>query len=137
MALAAWVGLLITAINLIPIGQLDGGHIAKALLGEKHERVSARINIALPVLGLVQGIAMIVIAQRAGADLGDTLSYAQSGAVPWLIWGALLYWMRQRAEAYHPPVGDTPLTPGRRRAAIVMMILLVLIFIPVPFRPVL
>jgi membrane-associated protease RseP (regulator of RpoE activity) len=137
MAFAAWVGFLITAINLLPIGQLDGGHIAKALLGERHETLSLRLNIALPILGAVQGIAMLVIAKRAGADWTDTLQYAQSGAVPWLIWGALLYWMRQRADAYHPPVGDAPLSPGRRRAAIGMLVLCVLLFIPVPFRPVL
>lgn len=137
MAFAAWVGFLITAINLIPIGQLDGGHIAKALFGERHEALSARLNIALPVLGLVQGAVMLVIARDAGADWSDTLSYAQSGAVPWLFWGGLLYWMRQRAGAYHPPVGDAPLTPGRRRAAIAMLILCALLFIPVPFRPVL
>ena len=137
MAFAAWVGFLITAINLIPIGQLDGGHIAKSLLGERHEKLSARINIALPILGLVQGAVMTVIAQRAGADFWDTVQYAQSGAVPWLFWGGLLFAMRQRADEYHPPVGDTPLTPGRRIAAIAMMVLMVLLFIPVPFRPVL
>lgn len=137
MAFAAWVGFLITAINLLPIGQLDGGHIAKALLGDKHEKLSARLNVALPILGVVQGTVMLVIALRADADWIDTLLYAQSGAVPWLIWGALLYWMRQRADAYHPPVGDAPLSPGRRRAAIGMLVLCVLLFIPVPFRPVL
>ncbi|MFN0253515.1 MAG: site-2 protease family protein [Kofleriaceae bacterium] len=137
MAFAAWVGLLITAINLLPIGQLDGGHIAKALLGERHERLSLHLNIALPILGVVQGVVMLVIAVRADTDWGDTLRYAQSGAVPWLLWGGLLYWMRQRAAAYHPPVGAKPLSPNRRRAAIAMMILCVLLFIPVPFRPVL
>lgn len=137
MAFAAWVGFLITAINLLPIGQLDGGHIAKALLGERHEKLSGWLNVALPVLGVVQGTVMLVIALRAGAGGADTLRYAQSGAVPWLLWGALLYWMRQRADAYHPPVGDAPLTPARRRAAIAMLVLCVLLFIPVPFRPVL
>src|SRR5262249_48648354 len=37
MAMAAWVGLLVTMINLMPIGQLDGGHVARAALGERHE----------------------------------------------------------------------------------------------------
>lgn len=137
MAFAAWVGLLITAINLIPIGQLDGGHIARALLGDRHETLSARLNLALPVLGVVQGAVMLVIAWRAGASTSGTLAYAQSGVLPWLIWGALLYGMRRRSGAYHPPVGEVPLSPGRRRAAIAMLILCVLLFIPVPFRPVL
>ena len=52
MALAAWVGLLVTMINLMPIGQLDGGHVARAALGDRHERLSARLHVALPLVGL-------------------------------------------------------------------------------------
>lgn len=137
MALAAWVGLLITAVNLMPVGQLDGGHIAKAMLGERHEVFSRALNIALPIFGIAVGAVMFAIAQHDGASLGDSLRYTQSGVLPWMFWGLLLYVMRQRAGEYHPPVGDTPLTPGRKRAAIFMFGLLVLLFVPVPFRPVL
>jgi membrane-associated protease RseP (regulator of RpoE activity) len=137
MAFAAWVGLLITAINLLPIGQLDGGHIAKALLGERHEKLSLYLNIALPILGLVIGVAMAIIAHGAGKGAWDSLDYAKSGLIPWLVWSTLLYVMRQRSGVYHPPVGDTPLSPGRKRAAIAMLVLCAILFIPVPFRPVL
>lgn len=137
MAFAAWVGLLITAINLLPIGQLDGGHIAKALFGDRHEKLSLYLNIALPIFGVLQGIGMAIAAHAVGKGVIDSLDYGKSGAIPWLLWSALLYAMRQRAGMYHTPVGDAPLSPWRRRAAIAMMILLVLLFIPVPFRPVL
>ncbi|HET7503279.1 MAG TPA: site-2 protease family protein [Kofleriaceae bacterium] len=135
MAFAGWVGLLITMINLMPIGQLDGGHVARAALGQSHEKWSGRLHVALPVLGLAVGSVMFELARRAGRDVGDALSYAQSGVLPWLVWTLMLGWMRRQAGEYHPPVGDTPLDPRRRRYAIAMLVIFLLIATPVPFRP--
>ncbi|HEY0992170.1 MAG TPA: site-2 protease family protein, partial [Kofleriaceae bacterium] len=135
MAFAGWVGLLITMINLMPIGQLDGGHIARAALGQSHETLSRRLHVALPVLGAACGGAMFAIAQRAGRDVLESLSYAQSGLLPWLIWTLMLGWMRRQAGEYHPPVGDTPLDSRRRRYAVAMLLIFLLIATPVPFRP--
>ena len=135
MAFAGWVGLLITMINLMPIGQLDGGHVARAALGQSHEKWSGRLHVALPILGFGVGGAMFVLAQRAGRDVTDSLSYAQSGVLPWLVWTLMLGWMRRQAGEYHPPVGDTPLDPRRRRYAIAMLVIFLLIATPVPFRP--
>jgi membrane-associated protease RseP (regulator of RpoE activity) len=135
MANAAWVGFLVTAINLMPIGQLDGGHIARAAFGEAHERWSQRFNLALPVVGIVVGAYMYLDARGAGKDLGDALTYARSGFLPWMIWALLLAVFRHRAGEYHPPVGETPLDPKRRAAAILMLVIFVMIVTPVPFRP--
>ena len=135
MANAAWVGFLVTAINLMPIGQLDGGHIARAAFGEAHERWSQRFNLALPVVGIVVGTFMYLDARGAGKDLGDALTYARSGFLPWMIWALLLAVFRHRAGEYHPPVGETPLDPKRRVAAILMLVIFVMIVTPVPFRP--
>ncbi len=135
MAFAGWVGLLITMINLMPIGQLDGGHIARAALGQSHERWSGRLHIALPIVGLTAGGVMFVLAQRAGKDIGAALSYAQSGVLPWMLWTLMLGWMRRRAGEYHPPVADAPLDSRRRRYAIAMLVIFLLIATPVPFRP--
>ena len=52
MAFAGWAGLLMTMINLIPIGQLDGGHVAFALLGERQHRVSRIALALLPIVAL-------------------------------------------------------------------------------------
>ena len=132
MAFAAWVGLLVTAINLMPIGQLDGGHIARAVLGQSHERWSARLNVALPALGVVVGGVMLVRASHAGLAFWDALLYAKDGALPWMIWAVLLGLMRRSAGEYHPPVGDVPLDGRRRIGAVVMAVIFVLIVTPVP-----
>ncbi|MBA3458030.1 MAG: site-2 protease family protein [Deltaproteobacteria bacterium] len=137
MALAAWVGLLVTAINLMPIGQLDGGHVARAALGERHERLSQRLNIALPAVGIAVGSIMLVSAFGAGKDLFAALSYASYGAIPWCMWAVLLGFMRRQAGEYHPPVSEELLDPRRRLQAIGMLVLFVLIVTPVPMRPVL
>ena len=70
-------------------------------------------------------------------DLGDAASYGSYGVIPWTMWAVLLALMRRQAGEYHPPVGDTPLDPTRRRRAFAMLVVFCLIATPVPFRPVL
>jgi membrane-associated protease RseP (regulator of RpoE activity) len=137
MALAAWVGLLVTMINLMPIGQLDGGHIARAALGQAHEKWSARLHVALPIIGISVGTVMFVVARNAGKGFGDSLEYASSGLIPWMIWTLLLGWMRGSAGEYHPAVDDEPLVGWRRVAAVGMLLLFLAILTPVPWRSVL
>ncbi|MGE0546724.1 MAG: site-2 protease family protein [Kofleriaceae bacterium] len=139
MAFAAWVGLLVTAINLMPIGQLDGGHVAKAVLGDAHERWSKRLNVLLPIIGLSIGGVMLVQASAARPEWGavQALKYAMHGVVPWVVWSVLLFAMRRQAGEYHPAVGDAPLTPTRRVLAFGMLVVFILVLTPVPFRPVL
>src|SRR5258706_2900852 len=78
-AFAASPRLLITLINLLPIGQLDGGHVTRAALGQRHEKWSRRLHLALPVVGLAVASAMFVAATRAGRDLEAAASYALYG----------------------------------------------------------
>jgi len=137
MAFAGWVGLLVTMINLMPIGQLDGGHVARAALGQHHETWSTRLHVALPIIGFTVGTVMLVMARKAGHDWSAAMNYASSGLVPWLVWTLLLGWMRRSAGEYHPPVGEAPLDPLRRKAALGLLIVFILIATPVPFRPVL
>ncbi len=137
MAFAAWVGLLITMINLMPIGQLDGGHVARAALGQSHEKWSARLHVLLPFIALAVFAVMLATALRDGHGFWPAVNYAKDGAIPWLVWTLLLAWMRRQSGEYHPPVGDAPLDPVRRALAFGMLVIFVLIATPVPFREVL
>lgn len=135
MAFAAWVGLLVTMINLIPVGQLDGGHVARAAIGNRHEAISAKLHAALPIIGLAIAGAMFTLSLHAGHGVLDSITYATYGLGPWCAWFLLLTYMKRQAGEYHPPVGDAPLSPGRRRAAWAMLVIFLLIATPVPFRP--
>src|SRR5881296_1788816 len=107
MADAAWAGFLVTALNLFPVGQLDGGRIAYALFGRRHRAVGIATFAALLGLGAV------------------------TGAVNWFVWAALLFFM----VGFHhsPPLDDlTPLSPGRRLTGILALVLLVLLVPPIP-----
>jgi membrane-associated protease RseP (regulator of RpoE activity) len=136
LAFAAWVGLLITMINLIPIGQLDGGHIAKAIFGDRHERMSLWLHRGLLVVGLavVGWVVADVLASGALPPLGAAVHGLSTGA-PWLVWAALLALLKRMGGGeYHPAVEGAPLT-GRRRALVAgVAVLFVVIFTPVPLR---
>ncbi|HEU5359769.1 MAG TPA: site-2 protease family protein [Candidatus Deferrimicrobiaceae bacterium] len=104
VAFAGWIGLLVTALNLLPSGQLDGGHIAYALFGGAYTRVARTIPFLLLPLGLLWG--------------------------GWFIWAVLLMILGTN----HPPplFDEIPLTPGRRRLGIAAALLFVLCFTPNP-----
>jgi len=104
---AAWVGFLVTALNLLPIGQLDGGRIAYALFGRNHRRVGLIAFVMLLALGIA------------------------TGASNWLVWAALVFFLV--GFEHSPPLDDiTPLSTGRRLVGVVCLILLVLLIPPVP-----
>jgi len=105
VAFAGWIGFFVTALNLIPIGQLDGGHIMYALMGERH----AKLSMAL--VGVMVGLGLLV----------------WEG---WLVWGALLIILGFR----HPPIiySEIPLDDRRKRIGWFAVAIFVFTFIPVP-----
>jgi membrane-associated protease RseP (regulator of RpoE activity) len=103
VARAAWIGMLATALNLLPIGQLDGGHILYALVSDKHRLLSRIFIIALIPMGLRWW--------------------------PWWLWAAVLFVIARR----HPLIEDpVPLGAGRRWLAVVAMIVFLLCFTIAP-----
>ena len=110
--LAAWAGLLVTAFNLFPIGQLDGGHVAYALWGHKAWKL-ARISVSV-IFGW--GLVLIMMGNQAGST--------------WLVWGGLSSLMGPR---HPPPLNDvTPLDGKRKLLGWAMIAVFVIIIIPVP-----
>jgi membrane-associated protease RseP (regulator of RpoE activity) len=124
VAFAGWAGLLVTAINLLPLGQLDGGHVAYALFGRRKRYVSSAV-----IGGFIA--------------LGVFLSYY------WLFWGLLgllfvlvvrlkrperLYRMASRLR--HPQTFDEaiPLDRGRRCVGALIILIFILSFMPAPIK---
>jgi len=111
MAFAAWFGMLATALNLLPIGQLDGGHISYAVFGS---RLSTYVTFA------TVAIAMVLA----------------TFAASWIVWTTLTVLMLVLFGPRHPRVFDEHLPLDRRRLALAAFALLifVLCFTPAPIR---
>ena len=106
MAWAGWAGLLVTALNLIPLGTLDGGHVLYTLLGKRAAQLFWPVLAVLLLLGFVWD--------------------------GWWVWAFLLLFFGRR---YAEPLDDvTPLDPKRRGVAIFGLVLFVLVFTPVPLQ---
>ncbi len=104
VAWAGWAGLLVTALNLIPAGQLDGGHVLFVLLGNKARAILPFILTALVVLGTVWP--------------------------GWWLWAFLIFIL---GRTYAEPLDQiTALDPNRRAVAILGLVVFILVFTPVP-----
>jgi len=115
VALAGWAGLLVTALNLMPVGTLDGGHVAYGLFGEKARKI-------FPVM-----IGLLITLSFLPTLL--TLSIA-SFNFSWLLWGMILFWL---GNVRTQPLDDiTTLDPKRRALGIFILIVFVLLFTPIP-----
>jgi len=110
MAFAAWFGLLATALNLFPVGQFDGGHVAYAVFGK-------------PATKLTLGMVVIAI----GLTMFST---------SWLVWTVLMVVMIAVIGPEHPPTLDdhVPLDRARLAMAIFGLVMLILCFTPAPLE---
>jgi membrane-associated protease RseP (regulator of RpoE activity) len=107
IAFAGWIGLLVTSLNLLPIGQLDGGHITYALLGEKHEWISKGMIPVLIVLGI-------------------------SFWLGWIVWAVIMIFLGYR----HPPVLYPWIHLDRKRKIVgwIALAIFILTFTPAPVK---
>ncbi|MGE0449861.1 MAG: site-2 protease family protein [Vicinamibacterales bacterium] len=111
MAFAAWFGLLATALNLFPIGQLDGGHISYAVLGRRSSHVT------LLMIGCAVALTWF--------------------SMSWLVWTILMIVMLFAFGRHHPRTfdEDIPLDGGRKLLALFALAMFVLCFTPAPIEP--
>ncbi len=133
-ALAGWAGLLVTMINLIPFGQLDGGHVAYALLGPRQDRLARWVLGLLPLVTIFTGAWYGGKALRAGLPWEVVAVEALAGW-HWLLWALVLRAMVRFSGWTHPPTEDATLSPGRRWVARFTLALFVLLFMPSWVRP--
>lgn len=108
---AAWASLLVTALNLFPVGQLDGGHVVYAATGPRiHKWVSRIVAVSVAVLAII-----------------SIIFYSSP---VWLLWSGVLFFL---LKVGHPPlVTEEPLGKARIALAIVALIVFLLCFMPVP-----
>ncbi len=130
---AGWLGMLVTMINLLPIGQLDGGHVAFALLGERHGLISRLFLGGLFALGAAVMLWYGIGAWRAGLAGEEFVSRAMVG-FNWIFWGGLLLLLRRRMLS-HPPTDDDHLPVAHRAAGWLCVLVFVLTFMPYVMRP--
>jgi membrane-associated protease RseP (regulator of RpoE activity) len=107
VAMAGWAGLLVTALNLMPVGQLDGGHVLYSLVGQRAKALTWPIILALAAMGFLLSPA-------------------------WFLWAGLIFFFGQS----HPdPLDDvTRLDVPRKIVAVVVLLIFVLTFTPVPMQ---
>jgi membrane-associated protease RseP (regulator of RpoE activity) len=124
--LAAWVGLFVTMLNLLPIGQLDGGHVAYALLGKRQDRATLVVHRSLLAFFFVS------LAGHQWRDLAAGVGFAHLGrsvnnSLFWLVWfevlGSLGAWTRQAPSPRLVDDEEEDLAPSTRLFATVLLVI--------------
>jgi membrane-associated protease RseP (regulator of RpoE activity) len=131
MAFAGWGGMFLTMMNMLPWGQLDGGHIAYALFGDRQHRFARWVRRGL-LLAFVYNLVVLlgpVLLHRSSQPW-----YAAIGAsIFWLLLYGITGLMGYFFGEDHPPFEPGPLGTGRKVLAAACLVMFVLLFMPTPF----
>ena len=115
-----WFGLLLTSLNLMPVGQLDGGHISYVLFGDKHKYIAYIVFVLLLIFGLLGFLPLLGI-------------NFELGSINWLVWAILIRFV---IKIIHPPACEDinqPLSPARKYLGWLTFFIFITSFFPVPF----
>ncbi len=129
---AGWLGSVVTALNLLPVGQLDGGHIVYAMFGRKgHKLIAKSFLVFITILGIPSFIELLLLLVNPGlAALVPEmlLRHSWSG---WILWAFILH---RFLGTDHPPARyEHALDPRRRGLGWIATVIFILTFTPVPF----
>jgi len=113
VVIGGWVGAFVTFLNLLPVGQLDGAHIARSLLGDR----MGKLQLAVPVALFALAGYLVVFRDGQAATL-------------WGFWGVLALLFSRAGSA--TPLDETPLGAGRWAVGLLTVVLGALCFVPVP-----
>jgi len=136
-AFAAWAGFFLTFLNLLPFGQLDGGHVAYALFGRKQNKLAA-VMLFMPVAMLIYNFWRFALpavkkAMSSGvSSLGTHDVLPLSSLPPWVMLLILMLVFRRLSGSDHPPVDDKHLSTSRQVIAAGTLALFIALFMPSP-----
>jgi hypothetical protein len=113
---AGWFGLFVTALNLIPMGQFDGGHLIYTMFGKFHRKIAqisfyALLAISAPALS--DSLLRILLGFVYKHEVGQIVPFAQYSWSAWFFWAMIALYI---VKLYHPPVADETPIDGRRMA---------------------
>ncbi len=101
VAFAAWAGMFVTMINLLPVGQLDGGHVAYALLGRRQDRAAVFVHRSMLAFFFVSLVSLVGRDVRAGMGLYRLGSHVNNSLF-WLVWFELIAILGQLSARAQP-----------------------------------
>ncbi|MFO7769558.1 MAG: site-2 protease family protein [bacterium] len=128
---AAWVGLLVTMLNLLPLGMLDGGHISYAALGKRQWKAAPWLLAAVAAMGVLIHYWWLMVLVFFGVVLlvgGLAARWVYKVKIPF----SALY--RGRVLKHPPVPNEEPLDPVRRGVALLCLVIFLLCFLPVPIE---
>ena len=132
--ITGWFGLLVTSLNLLPAGQLDGGHILYAMLDKYHRtigRITAAVLACMGFIGSFPAIAeLLKMGNFSPISTGNLTSLPAIFWPGWLFWALLIMFV---IKTGHPTMEDhEPLTPNRKLIGCSAIVMFVLCFSPAP-----
>ncbi|MDQ3021216.1 MAG: site-2 protease family protein [Bacteroidota bacterium] len=118
-----WFGLLITSLNMLPVGQLDGGHISYAMFGEKHKYVAYCVFVLLIIFGLLGLLPL------AGFNI-------DFGSINWIIWAVLIFFIIKIKHPQTYSESEEPLDSRRMLTGWFTYFIFIVSFCPIPISEV-